>query len=152
MFYYSKLVKKTKLLNFLTFYGIKVKSIFLHNYKFILCFYKNKIFFEYNNSISVIKNIFPIINSIAHTQTNILFVGTKTFSAQFFFLKKSKIISKLEEVKVSSFTNFVIEGFKFFNKKFKKNSSIIIFLNVPINDFLILESKKKKYLALVYLM
>jgi ribosomal protein S2 len=63
---------------------------------------------------------------------------------QSFFFGESNYISKLMEEKLGSFTNFFIEGFNFFkNKKLKKNASIIFFFSFS-NDFLILESNKKR--------
>jgi ribosomal protein S2 len=59
-------------------------------------------------------------------------------------LLKSKFISKLIEGKIGTFTNFVVEGFKFFDTaKQKTPPALIIFFNVSINDFLLVESKKK---------
>ena len=142
--YSNKLITKTKLLNFWTFSGINSKSIFLFNHKFTLCFYKKKIFFEHSKCVSVIKSIFPILHSIINSKDKILFVGTTYFYIQSFSFLKSKFISVLTEGGIGSFTNFVTSGFKFFNKKLKKNSSLIFFLNVSINDNLIVESKKKK--------
>lgn len=142
--YYDKLIKKTKLLNFWTFSGTELKSVFLLNYKFIFCFYKKNVFFEYTNCVSSIKKIFPILHSTINNKSNILFVGTKCFYAQFFLSLKSKLISQLIEGKIGTFTNFIIEGFKFFNgTKLKKNPSLIIFFNISINDFLLVEAKKK---------
>jgi len=142
--YYNKLITKTKLLNFWTFFGINSKSIFLYNYKFVLCFYKKKIFFEHNKCISAIKSIFPILNSIVNNKSKILFVGTQSFYTQSFLFLKSKLVSILIEGDIGSFTNFVTSGFKFFNKKLKKNPSLILFFNFSVNTFLLLESKKKK--------
>jgi ribosomal protein S2 len=142
--YYNRLIKKTKLLNFWTFSGIELKNIFILNYRFIFCFYKKNVFFEYNNCVSAVKAIFPILHSIVDNKSKILFAGTKYFYTQSFFPLKSKFISKLIDTKVGSFTNFVIEGFKFFNKNLKKNSSLIFFFNLSTNDFLLVESKKKK--------
>lgn len=142
--YYSKLIKKTKLLNFWTFSGTELKSVFLINYKFIFCFYKKNLFFDYTNCVSVVKNILPILHSTINNKANVLFVGTKCFYAQIFLSLKSKNISQLIEGKIGTFTNFIIEGFKFFNgTKLKKNPSLIFFFNISINDFLIVESKKK---------
>jgi ribosomal protein S2 len=71
-------------------------------------------------------------------------VSTKYFYSQSFFLLRNKFVSKLIEGKTGTFTNFVIEGFKFFDTvKLKTLPSLIFFLNVSINDFLLLESKKK---------
>jgi ribosomal protein S2 len=142
--YYNRLIKKTKLLNFWTFSGIKLKNIFLLNYGFLFCFYKKNVFFEYTNCISIVKTIFPILHSIIDNNAKILFAGTKYFYTQSFLSVKSKFVSKLTEVKMGSFTNFVIEGFKFFHKTLKKNSSLIFFFNLSKNDFLLTESKKKK--------
>ena len=143
--YYNKLIKKTKLLNFWTFSGIELKSIFLFNYKSIIFFYRQNVFVEYSNCVSVIKSIFPILNSIIDNQARVLFVGTQCFYTQSFFQPKSKFVSKLIERKVGGVTNFILEGFKFFNNTtFKKNSSLIIFFNISMNDFLLIESKKKK--------
>jgi len=147
--YYNKLIKKTKLLNFWTFSGIELKNIFLFNYKFIVCFYKKNVLFEYNNCISIVKNVFPILHSMVNNKAKILFAGTQRFYAQSFFSQKTKSISKLIEGKVGGFTNFIIEGFKFFNDiKLKKNSSLIIFFNLSVNNFLLVESKKKKILSI----
>ena len=143
--YYNKLIVKKKLLNFWTFSGIELKKIFLFNYKFIFCFYKKRnTFFEYNTCISIIKKIFPLFHSIVNNQANILFIGSHSFYMQSFFFGESNYISKLMEEKLGSFTNFFIEGFNFFkNKKLKKNASIIFFFSFS-NDFLILESNKKR--------
>jgi ribosomal protein S2 len=46
--------------------------------------------------------------------------------------------------KVGTFTNYMLEGFNFFNStKLKTPPALIFFFNVSINDFLIIESKKK---------
>jgi ribosomal protein S2 len=142
--YYGKLIKKTKLLNFLSFSGTQLKNAFFFNYKFLFCFYKKRLFFEYNQCISVVKSIFPLLHSTVDNQSNVLFVATKCVYAQSFFLLKSKVVSKLVESNTATFTNFVNEGFKFFEStKLKKNACIIIFFNLSINDFLLIESKKK---------
>jgi ribosomal protein S2 len=84
------------------------------------------------------------LNSTVDNKAKVLFVGTKCFYSQSFFLLKSKFISKLIEGKIGTFTNFKVEGFNFFDtKKLKTSPSIIIFFNVSINDFLLIESKKK---------
>jgi ribosomal protein S2 len=142
--YYDKLIKKTKLLNFWTFSGTELKSVFILNYKFIFCFYKKNLFFEYTQCVSVVKNIFPVLHSSINNKANILFVGTKYFYIQVFSSLKSKVVSQLIEGKIGTFTNFIIDGFKSFSStKLKKNASLIFFLNVSINDFLLVESKKK---------
>ena len=142
--YYNKLIKKTKLLNFFTFSGVSLKNTFLLNYKFLFCLYQKSSFFEQNNCITTFKTIFPLLNSIVDNKAKILFVGTKCFYAQSFSSLKSKFISKLVEAKMGTFTNFITEGFKFFNnEKLSKNPSLIFFFNLSTNDFLLLEAKKK---------
>jgi ribosomal protein S2 len=142
--YYNKLIVKKKLLNFWTFSGMALKSTFFNNYKFILCFYKKNIFFEHAKCVSTIKAIFPILYSIISNKAKILFAGTNFLYAQSFLTLKTKFISKLTVGNIGSFSNFVIEGFKFFNKQVHKNASLIIFFNVSMNTFLLLESKKIK--------
>lgn len=89
------------------------------------------------------------MHSSVNNKTNILFVGTKYFYAQIFLSLRSSVISQLIEGKIGTFTNFIIDGFKSFNSvKLKKNASLIIFLNVCINDFLLIESKKKNILSI----
>jgi hypothetical protein len=83
------------------------------------------------------------LHSTVDNKAKVLFVGTKCFYAQSLFLLKSKSVSKLIEGKMGTFTNFITEGFKVFNNKLKKNPSIIFFFNLSINDFLLIESKKK---------
>jgi ribosomal protein S2 len=142
--YYNNLLNKKKLLNLWTFSGGQLKGTFLITYGFIFCFYKKKVFFEYNNCITVLKKFFPVLHSTVDNKSNILFVGTNCLYSQSFFSLKSNYISKSTIGKVGSFTNFVTEGFKFFmNKKLHKNSSVVIFFNFSLNNFLILESKKK---------
>lgn len=142
--YYAKLLKKKTLLNFWTFSGTELKSVFLLNYKFIFCFYKKNVFFDYSHCVSVVRSIFPILHSTVDNKAKVLFVGTNCFYSQSFFLSKNKFISNLIEGKMGIFTNFVNEGFKFFlSSKLKKNPSLVFFFTVSINDFLLLESKKK---------
>jgi ribosomal protein S2 len=84
------------------------------------------------------------LNSTVDNKATVLFVGTKCFYSQSFYSLKSKFVSKLIEGKIGTFTNFMIEGFNLFdNTKLKTSPALIFFFNVSINDFLLLESKKK---------
>jgi ribosomal protein S2 len=84
------------------------------------------------------------LNSTVDNKATVLFVGTKCFYSQSFYSLKSKFVSKLIEGKIGTFTNFLVEGFKIFDTaKLKTTPALIFFFNVSINDFLLVESKKK---------
>jgi hypothetical protein len=86
----------------------------------------------------------PIVHSVISNKAKILFAGTNFVYAQSFVILKTTFISKLKVGNIGSFSNFVIEGFKFFNKKLHKNASLVIFFNISMNTSLLIESKKIK--------
>ena len=80
--YYYKLIKRNKLINFWSFSGKDLKQACSLNYKFIFCFYKKNILFNFNTFISIVKKICPLFYSIVDNNGTILFIGTKNIYLQ----------------------------------------------------------------------
>ena len=112
------------------------------NYKFIFCFYKNKIFFDFNTCISNLKKIFPLFNSIFYNNGKFLFIGTSYIYSNSIY--KTNSIAELNNRNMGVLTKFSLCGYKCFNSLLlNKKPAIVLFFHTMENYFLVMESKKK---------
>ena len=103
------------------------------------------VLFDFSLFSLTIKKLFPIFYSTAINKGKFLFVGSKYIYSQSLYLQRSSFINKLTFLDAGIFTNFSSHYFKFFkNLKLEKNFSIIIFFKVVKDNFLLIESRKKK--------
>nr|QFP99057.1 ribosomal protein S2 [Rhizaria sp.] len=143
--YYKKLINRNILLKFWIFSGNELKNLFPINYKFVSYFYRKKVLLEMNTFISIFKKILPVLNSVINNKAKFLFVGSNYIYSQTVYNTKSNFIGQLIDWNVGIFTNFSWRGFQSFNYlKLNSNPSLIFFLFIPENNFLVLEAKKKK--------
>ena len=139
--YYSKLISRNKLKKFWSFLGGDSKKVFPINYKFVWCFYKNKIFFDFNICMQGLKKIFPVFNSIFSNNGDFLFVGTA-------YVYSSSIYNVNFVTQLTNgggfLTNLLLYGYSSFNLlSVNKIPSIMLFFNTFENYFAVLEAKKK---------
>lgn len=142
--YYNKLVNRKKLNFFWTFSNNGLKNIFQINYRFIFCFIKKNVFFDFSIFISIVKKVFPTLNSIVDNKGKFVFIGTNSMYLQSVRSFRGNQVGRLVEPLVGAFTNFRLRGFNLFDKlKLNKLPVILFFFNASKTDYFILEAKNR---------
>lgn len=142
--YYNKLVNRKKLNFFWTFSNNELKNTFQINYKFIFCFIKKNVFFDFNIFVSIVKKVFPTLHSIVDNKGKFVFIGTNMMYLQSTHLINGNQVGHIVQPLVGSFTNFSLCGFSLFDRfKLDKLPAVFFFFNMCKTDYFILEAKKR---------
>lgn len=144
-YYYKQLINKRKLIKFLLFSNINIIYFFKVNYRYVFNIFKRNILFNFQKFNYLIKRLLPLFSSVIKCFGKFLFIGIKSFYLQeLFFLDKINICGKLEDLKIGILTNYLIIDTQDFIDFFQnKTPSLVIILNLKIENLLLFESKKQ---------
>jgi len=143
--YYSKIIKRNKLIKLWILLGGQFIYTFRSNYKMLSSLYDQNCFLNINSLYFSIKSILPIFLNIYKFKSNCLFIATRYIYSKIVTTNKNNSIIKILLEKNSGIINNP-SFYNFKSNKYQKiayNSSILVFFYAKENNKLIIEGKKK---------